>query len=228
MSALRSPARAVVIAFAACVAAFFVQLPGAAFANGGGQTQFQPLAGVTVGDPADPPTPMGAAIATLALAQLGRGLNGPNTLDGRDFADSSALPGAWCAEFAAWTWASSGAPIGGLDGWAGSFFAYGVQHGSYHASGPRVGDAAVFALSAPVASAAASGTLAQTHAISHVGIVVAVSPTAITIVNGDWGDGRGGAQLVRLSAFTAGQSHAGDYAPGMRQYIAGYVDPVGL
>jgi hypothetical protein len=234
---VRAPAlsRSVWLAASAAAAGLGIalsQLPVAAIAdvraNGDGVAPLGPPTGMQATDPADPPTTRGAAIAAVARAQVGRDLDGPNTIDGRDFLDSSALPDAWCAEFAAWAWATQGVPIDGLNGWAGSFLSYGVAHGTYHATGPRVGDAVIFALSPGTAAAAASGTLGRTTAISHVGIVVAVSATTVTIVNGDWGDGRGGVRLVRISTNSLAQSDAGELAPGMRQYVAGYVDPVGL
>jgi hypothetical protein len=229
----RNAGRLAVIAAAAAIAVALIPgspALGAVLANGGG-AGIQLPAPIQAPAPAPPPaaaTPTGAAIGRLALAQLGRGLNGPNTVDGRDFLDSSALPGAWCAEFAGWAWAAAGVPLGGVNGWAGSFLSYGAAHGSYHASVPRVGDAALFALSPGVADAAAAGRLGRVQSISHVGIVAAVSATTVTIVNGDWGDGAGGPKLVRLSTYPLDASAAGTYAAGMRQYIAGYVTPAGL
>jgi hypothetical protein len=177
----------------------------------------------------------GDAIARLAVAQLGRGAFSANTLGGRGFGASAALPGAWCAAFAGWAWQAGGGPPGahpvstaGLDGWAGSFLTYGRRHGTFHASGPRVGDAMLSAFSKPVAQASAAGTLADPHRIAHVAIVVAVDATTVTVANGDWGDGRGGARLVRLSRFPLSDADAGDWAPAMEQYIAGYVDPAAL
>lgn len=175
---------------------------------------------------AEPASPTQLTIAALALAQLGRGRNGPNTIDGGDFGDSSALPNAWCAEFAAWVWGSAGISTAGLDGWAGSFLSYGEQHHSYRPSGPRVGDAVVFALDPEVASAAARGALTGIRHISHVGLVVDVSGSTVTVVNGDWGNGHGGVPLVRVSKFPLAQSDAGDFATGTGQYVAGYVAPV--
>lgn len=230
-------------------------------AHGGG-VAFGPLGPLGVGMPAsatDAATPAldGRAIATLAWAQLGRGLDGPNTLTGGDFGGSSRLPGAWCAAFAGWVWAAAGsepggagasgagagsagasgagssgagavAPIStvGLNGWAGSFRDYGVAEHTFHTGAPRVGDAALFSPSEAVAEASALGTLTDSHLLEHVGIVVAVSTTTVTIVNGDWGNGAGGAQLVRMSTYPLASSDAPDYAQPMRQYIAGYVDPV--
>lgn len=166
----------------------------------------------------------GGAIATLAWAQLGRGLDGPNTIDGGAFGASAALPNEWCAAFAGWVWAQAGAPTAGLDGWAGSFLDYGLRNGTFHTGAPRVGDAALFAMTADVAQASANGTLTRSHLIEHVGIVVAVTPTTVTVVNGDWGDGAGGPQLVRVSSYPLA-TDAPDYVPSMRQYLAGYVDP---
>ncbi|MFC4243316.1 hypothetical protein ACFOYW_08015 [Gryllotalpicola reticulitermitis] len=168
----------------------------------------------------------GRAIAALAWAQLGHGLAGPNTVNGGDYNDSTALPDAWCAAFSGWAWAAGGVSTAGLDGWAGSFLDYGVRHGTFHTASPRVGDAALFAMSAGVAQASASGTLADSHLISHVGIVVAVTPTTVTIVNGDWGDGNGGPHLVRMSSYPIQAAGAPTYEPSMRQYLSGYVDPV--
>ncbi|MCL2514715.1 MAG: hypothetical protein FWD85_03780 [Microbacteriaceae bacterium] len=198
------------------------------------------------------PTLSGDAIARLAIAQLGRSGTSMNTLGGYGFDASASMPDAWCAEFAAWVWgaagsqqagyaggsaesgtpaASRGAPAApvstaGLDGWAGSFLSYGDAHGTFHATGPRVGDAVVSAFSEQVARASATGTLTATHDLTHVGIVVAVSATTVTVVNGDWGDGRGGPRLVRMSAFPLSGSAAGTWAPDLGQFIAGYIDPV--
>jgi len=122
-------------------------------------------------------------------------------------------------------WASTGADVAGLDGWAGSFLGYGAAHHSYRTTGPRVGDVALFTLDAADAESVASGTARDERVISHVGIIVAVSATSVTVVNGDWGDGAGGPKRVRLSSFALARSDAGDAAPGMRQYLAGYVSP---
>lgn len=209
-----------------------------ALSDGGGSEPsvpgvLQPAVGSA---PIPPPAPVrvggaatldGRTIASLTWAQLGRGLDGPNTIDGGDYRDSSALPDAWCAAFAGWAWSEAGVSTAGLDGWAGSFLDYGRSNGTFHTGAPRVGDAAVFAMSEGVAQASANGTLTRSHLIEHVGIVVAVTSTTVTVVNGDWGDGHGGPHLVRVASYALAGADAPNYAPGMEQYIAGYVDPVG-
>ncbi|GAA4166226.1 hypothetical protein GCM10022286_30570 [Gryllotalpicola daejeonensis] len=225
--ALRLGAAALVAGTAIAVAS----VTGVAFADvlahgGGDENGTNALVvpgGFAPGDPAHAPTATGLAVARLALAQLGQDLDGPNSVDGRDFGASSSLPGAWCAAFASWVWAEEGLDTAGLNGWAGSFLSYGIAHGTYRTTEPRVGDAALFALNSAAAASAAEGRLGNTHRISHVGIVVAVSDTTVTVVNGDWGDGAGGTRRVRLSAFPLARSDAGDFAPEMRQYLAGYV-----
>jgi len=94
---------AVAIAAGCLTGALLAAPPSSAYAdvraNGGGQ-QLLPPSGLAPSDPAEPPSSAQAAIAALALAQLGRSDDGPNTLDGGAFGSSSALPGAWCAAFA--------------------------------------------------------------------------------------------------------------------------------
>ncbi|PZS18320.1 MAG: CHAP domain-containing protein, partial [Pseudonocardiales bacterium] len=76
----------------------------------------------------------------------------------------------WCADFALWVWRQAGANTSGLNAAANSFYIYGVNHGTYHTSSPRVGDAVVFNVS--------SGT-------SHVGLVVAANGNSFTYISGN-------------------------------------------
>lgn len=79
----------------------------------------------------------------------------------------------WCSDFATWVWRQAGINVGGLSPAASSFYAYGQQHGTWHTTSPRVGDAVVFNLSA-------SGTYA-----SHVGLVTAVNGASVTMISGN-------------------------------------------
>jgi len=76
----------------------------------------------------------------------------------------------WCADFALWVWSQAGANVGGLNAMANSFYTYGVDHGTYHTSSPRVGDAVVFNVS--------EGT-------SHVGLVVSVDGDSFSYISGN-------------------------------------------
>jgi hypothetical protein len=70
---------------------------------------------------------------------------------------------AWCSDFAMWVWEQAGASISGLTSESGSFYTYGVKHGTWHAAGsgysPQPGDAVLYGLDTATANA------------SHVGIV---------------------------------------------------------
>jgi len=84
---------------------------------------------------------------------------------------------AWCADFARWVWRQAGANTGGLTAGAISFQRYGTAHGTWHAGsaldGVQPGD---------VIGHNFGGATSN----DHVGVVVAVSPTTVTTVDGNY------------------------------------------
>lgn len=79
-------------------------------------------------------------IATIALANVGKMACSTNSKGGKAF-DSSCTgnggqPEYWCADFAMWVWAQAGADTSGLTAAAGSFYTYGLDHGTLHSSPP--------------------------------------------------------------------------------------------
>ncbi len=117
-------------------------------------------------------------IGTLALANVGAGACSKNSLGGSAFDSSctgnSGEPEYWCADFARWAWAASGADVGGLTAAAGSFYTYGETHKTMTDT-PSVGDAVVFNYT--------GGGVA-----SHVAIVTQVNTDgSIETASGDWG-----------------------------------------
>lgn len=218
----------VLIAAAAALTAGLVAAPMVATAEGGSDP-WAPQSSLAVQvDSQAPLTGAERSIAMLALGQAGKGMDGPNSANGGDFDGSSGLPSAWCSVFVKWVWGSSGVDTTGIDTYAGSLVTYGQAHGTFHTGDPRVGDAAVFSRTRPASIASGSDDAARAiYDVQHVGIVVSVTRTTVTLVNGDWGDGRGGPQLVRLTTVPLASSSVGGYAPDMLQYVAGYIDPAG-
>ena len=164
-----------------------------------------------------------ATISNIALANVGKGACSRNSEGGRDF-DSSCTgnggePEYWCADFARWVWGRAGANTNGLDAAAGSFYAYGQNHGTLH-SRPSVGDAVVFNYQ--------GGGYAD-----HVAIVTKVfSNGEIETVSGDWG-GQSGSEAhfastshVDLNAPAYG-SHIGSVPGIMGMKISGFISPAG-
>jgi hypothetical protein len=117
-------------------------------------------------------------IASIALANVGKGACSVNSAGGKAFATSctgnGGQPEYWCADFALWVWGQAGVDTSGLTAAAGSFYTYGQTHGTIHGS-PSVGDAVVFDYE--------GGGVAD-----HVAIVTEVNANGtIESVSGDWG-----------------------------------------
>ncbi len=165
----------------------------------------------------------GGTIASIALANVGKGACSKNSTGGYDY-DSSCTgnggyPEYWCADFARWVWAEAGADTDGLTAAAGSFYVYGENHGTLHGT-PAVGDAVVFDYS--------GGGVAD-----HVAIVTQVNSNGtIETVSGDWGGDSGS------EATFASTSHADLNAPAyaasvgdtpgiMGMTISGFISPSG-
>jgi len=164
-------------------------------------------------------------IASIALANEGKGACSTNSRGGRGF-DSSCtgnggLPEYWCADFARWVWAQAGAKdTSQLTAAAGSFYVYGENHGTLSHT-PEVGDAVVFNYR--------GGGYAD-----HVALVTKVdSNGTIETISGDW-DGQSGSEAhfsstshVVLDA-PAYPGKVGDTPGVMGMTISGFVKPVGL
>jgi len=165
----------------------------------------------------------GGTVASIALANVGKGACSQNSTGGYDF-DSSCTgnggsPEYWCADFARWVWAVAGADTSGLDAAAGSFYVYGQNHGTLHST-PAVGDAVVFDY--------AGGGVAD-----HVAIVTQVNSNGtIETVSGDWGGDNGSEATFASTShvvFNAPAYWGGvGSAPGiMGMTISGYISPAG-
>ncbi|HEY8040978.1 MAG TPA: CHAP domain-containing protein [Polyangiaceae bacterium] len=166
-----------------------------------------------------------ADIASLALANVGKGACSTNSLGGHAFESSctgnGGQPEYWCADFAQWVWANTGVGYTGeLDAAAGSFYVYGQKHGTLHNS-PAVGDAVVFDYQ--------GGGVAD-----HVAIVTKVDANGtIETVSGDWGGQSGTeAQFASTSSTVLNApAYAGTVGstPGvMGMTISGFIAPVGV
>jgi len=164
-----------------------------------------------------------ASIASVALANLGKGACSTNSGGGTGFASSctgnGGQPEYWCADFALWVWGQAGVDTSGLDAAAGSFYTYGLDHGTLHST-PAVGDAVVFDYQ--------GGGVAD-----HVAIVTQVNSNGtIETVSGDWGgSGSSEAAFASTSAVVhnaPAYSSAEGSVPGiMGMTISGYVAPSG-
>jgi MYXO-CTERM domain-containing protein len=167
----------------------------------------------------------GQSIATIALANVGKGACSTNSQAGTAF-DSSCTgnggqPEYWCADFARWVWAQAGASnTSELTAAAGSFYVYGQNHATLHSS-PAVGDAAVFNYQ--------GGGVAD-----HVAVVTQVNSNGtIETVSGDW-NGQSGSEaqfsstshvVLNSPAYPDGQGTT----PGiMGMTISGYIGAVGV
>jgi len=165
----------------------------------------------------------GATIASIALANVGKGACSANSAGGTAF-DSSCTgnggqPEYWCADFARWVWSEAGVDASALDAAAGSFYLYGQNNGTLHNS-PSLGDAVVFDYQ--------GGGYAD-----HVALVTQVnSDGSIETVSGDW-NGSGSTEAgfsstshVVLNA--PAYACAVQTAPGiMGMTISGFISPVG-
>ena len=119
----------------------------------------------------------GAAIAALALAQVGLGACSTNTLGGTGFEVSCTgyygQPEYWCGDFAMWVWLSSGVPdpSSELGAAVTEFVDYG-QTNKTLSDKPVLGAAAIFQMSG---------------SDNHVAIVTQVNTDGtIETVSGDW------------------------------------------
>jgi MYXO-CTERM domain-containing protein len=167
----------------------------------------------------------GADIASIAVANLGLGACSTNTGGGTAYGSSctgnGGQPEYWCADFALWVWGQAGVTnLSGLDAAAGSFYTYGQNNGTLHAT-PSVGDAVVFNYQ--------GGGYAD-----HVALVTQVnSDGTIETVSGDW-NGTGATEAA-FSSTSSVVLNSPAYAstegttPGiMGMTISGYISPVGL
>lgn len=123
-------------------------------------------------------------------------------------------PEAWCADYAKWLWARTGAQVDGLTPAAGSFFLYGQNKGTLHTDKsyvPKVGDAVVF------------NYLGGGRA-DHVGVVVQVyADRTIQVTNGNFGGSNAATSTV---SYSKGYGQVGSSIFG--QTISAFVSPVGL
>jgi len=165
----------------------------------------------------------GSSIATLALANVGKGACSTNSKEGHGFESScdgdDGRPEYWCADFAIWVWSQAGMNTSSLTAAAGTFYCYGQDHGTLHSS-PAVGDAVVFNYKGACVA-------------DHVAIVTRLnSDGTIETASGDWG----GNINLSENAFS-GQSHVVLNAPAyagregttpieMGMPISGFISPV--
>jgi hypothetical protein len=155
----------------------------------------------------------GDDIANLALANLGGMACAQNSLDGNSFFSScdgnGGSPEYWCSDFASWVWSNSGVDTSELTAAAGSFGAYGNNHGTFSDS-PSVGAAVVFDYD--------GGGYAD-----HVAIVTQVNDDgSIETVSGDW-DGVGGSE-----AEFASTSHVVLNSPAYDSTVGSTPDVIGM
>jgi hypothetical protein len=126
----------------------------------------------------------------------------------------------WCADFAAWAWRKAGVPFtygfgaAEIDASAASFYAWGVDHGTWHSAygdyRPRPGDAAVYGL-----------TLGASPSAAHVAIVTGAPPgqRGPDVVNGD------GDRTAFSVVETGTDQLRADAGHGQGAPLAGYVSP---
>ncbi len=191
------------------------------------------FSGCTVGDPTNSDDEeatdtsddalSGSSIASLAKANVGKGACSKNSHGGHAFDPSctgnGGLPEYWCADFARWVWASSGAQhTSELTAAAGSFYVYGEKHGTLSHT-PKVGDAVVF-------------NYHGNGSADHVALVTQVNSNGtIETVSGDWG-GESGSEAhfsstshVVLNA-PAYHDGVGSTPSEMGMKISGFIAPV--
>lgn len=186
---------AAALSLCACAA-----VPGASAASSGpnvirGSVQ-APSLGPEINIPGD--------IVRLARAELAKGVreiprgsdNAPEIALYRAALIPRARPAAWCAYFVSWVARRSGAPIGrggaGIAS-AGGIEAWAQRNGRWTHS-PRPGDAAVFS--------------------GHAGIVVSVSGSRMTTIDGNWSDRvslvqRGTGEALGFARIAVGNQPAG-------------------
>ena len=135
------------------------------------------------------------------------------------FSRSLCTSDAWCSVFATWVWSKAGVTdLGGLNGYAGSYYDYGINHGSLHlaSSGysPQSGDAVLY-----VGSDGYNGV--PSRDFYHVGIFVGGTASSPTVVNGNWGTPSKVVTVVNETSF------ADSGNDGNRAILYGYVSPPG-
>jgi cell wall-associated NlpC family hydrolase len=165
----------------------------------------------------------GSSVASIALANIGKGACSTNSHGGIAF-DSSCTgnggePEYWCADFARWVWARAGAKdTSELTAAAGSFYTYGERHGTLHDE-PAVGDAVVFDYH--------GGGSAD-----HVAIVAEVATNGdIETVSGDWGGASGSEAHFSSTSrvvhnYPAYRAAIGSEPAIMGMRISGFIAPV--
>ncbi|HTQ46488.1 MAG TPA: CHAP domain-containing protein [Polyangiaceae bacterium] len=169
------------------------------------------------------PQVSGSSIVSLALANVGGSACGTNSLGGTHFETSctgnGGQPEYWCADFAQWVWANSGADTTGLNAAAGSFYCYGQNNGTL-SNTPQAGDAVVFDYQ--------GGGVAD-----HVALVTQVNSNGtIETVSGDW-NGQSGTEAEFSSTSSVvlnSPAYPGTVgtSPGvMGMTISGFISPVG-
>jgi len=168
-------------------------------------------------------TSVGASAASIANGEVGNRESpdgsGCNKYTGALYGHTSDCPAGlgrksaayqWCSDFATWVWKKAGAVTSALSPASGSFYSYGVKHGTWHPAGsyvPKPGDAVLYSLNTRTASAA------------HVGIVVSSGKQVPDVVQGNWGDANATHWGVR---YDAGSRQATGYS---HLTISGYVSP---
>jgi hypothetical protein len=169
------------------------------------------------------PLVSGSGIVSLALANVGGSACGTNSLGGTHFESSctgnGGQPEYWCADFAQWVWANSGADTTGLNAAAGSFYCYGQNNGTL-SNTPQPGAAVVFDY--------------QGNCVAdHVAIVTQVnSDGTIETASGDW-NGQSGSEATFSSTSSvvlnspAYPATVGTSPGVMGMTISGYISPVG-
>ena len=165
----------------------------------------------------------GATLAGIALANVGKGACSTNSAGGFAFGSScdgnGGSPEYWCADFVRWVWAQGGADTSGLDAAAGSFYVYGLNHGTLHST-PAVGDALVFNY--------AGGGVAD-----HVAIVTQVNSNGtIETASGDWAGDSGSEATFSSTSHVDLNSPAywggvGSQPGIIGMTISGYISPAG-
>ena len=166
----------------------------------------------------------GDDIASLALANLNGTACGTNSLGDDSFFSSctgnGGAPEYWCADFARWVWNGVGFDTSELTAAAGSFYMYGLNHGTLSSS-PTVGAAVVF-------DSDGAGYA------DHVAIVTQVnSDGTIETVSGDWnGDGGDEATFSSTSHVIlnapAYDSSVGSQPGVIGMTISGFITPDGV
>ena len=166
---------------------------------------------------------LSTSIASIALANVGRGACSTNSEGGRYYESSctgnGGRPEYWCADFVQWVWQAAGADTAGLDAAAGSFYTYGQRNGTLHSS-PSVGDAVVF-------------NYQGNGWAEHVAIVTEVNANGtIETASGDWGGESGSEATFGATSHVVVNAPAyagvvGERPAVIGMTISGFVSPAG-